>query len=112
MDDYIERKSAIQALCKDCVDDGYCKNGQYGCEEVPALLAIPAADVVKKKYSYWILSGCEHRAKSECSLCGCGIEIVNDNINVLKAMEEIIKNWSFCHSCGAKIIGIRRRDEN
>lgn len=46
--DYISREAAIRAHCDGCVDDGYCGklDGRYACEDVPQIMAIPAADVV------------------------------------------------------------------
>lgn len=47
--DYISREAAIRAHCDGCVDDGYCGklDGRYACEDVPNIMAIPAADVVE-----------------------------------------------------------------
>lgn len=49
MPDYISREAAIRAHCDGCVDDGYCGklDGRYACEDVPNIMAIPAADVVE-----------------------------------------------------------------
>lgn len=88
MRDYISREAAIRAHCDGCVDDGYCGklDGRYACEDVPAIMAIPAADVrpvvrgawkPNPRNPYWL----------DCTVCGYG------------KPERTVYN--FCPCCGA-----------
>lgn len=97
MADYISREAAIRVHCDGCVDDGYCGklDGRYACEDVPQIMAIPAADVrpvVRGEWlAYAILDDMCYQHYS-CSVC--------KRVEAIPHGYDVKKELPFCH-CGA-----------
>ena len=72
MDDYIKRKDAEMSHCSECSWNGCCL---CPCEDVKAILAIPAADVVKVVYC----RDCVYRPEAAPGIMsGVGVEAPRD----------------------------------
>lgn len=106
MAEYIEREAAIRALCDGCVDDGYCGEkdlaDRYACDDVPKLLAIPAADVREVKRGEWLTGNGNPRSYGRIrAMCGrCGAFALYEMVNAGSYKEQLSK---FCPSCGAEM---------
>lgn len=89
--EYIEREAAIRAHCDGCVDDGYCGklDGRYACEDVPNIMAIPAADVRPVVRGKWLPTKDDN--KKRCSNC--------DVITLIAQYP--FGEANFCPNCGA-----------
>lgn len=94
VNDYISREAAIRAHCDGCVDDGYCGklDGRYACEDVPNIMAIPAADVVEVVRGEWIVDSIATNI-FYCSVCGNDAPVEPTGGTEYKS--------NFCHNCGA-----------
>ena len=98
MSDMIDRKMAIDAVCRVCqvCDYNKCKGRNHfskWCEEITALREIPPAE---PKKGHWIgisdgyADGYPVYVEWECSCCG--------------VIEEDEKpTWNYCPNCGAKM---------
>lgn len=102
MDEYIERKAALAALCYDCSEKEFCKH-EGKCADYIRLEETPAADVRPVVRGKWISvydnettvpikdgtpQGCCY-----CSVCG----------DWLVASDEYEVRGNFCPNCGAKM---------
>ena len=106
---YIRREAAIRAHCDGCVDDGYCGklDGRYACDDVPQIMAIPAADVrpVVVAHWEWDENGMDWNLGAwRCSHCRCKAETwwATDKHNPLRCAGS-----HFCGNCGADMRGLR-----
>ena len=94
MNDYISREAAINACCMACGIDNFgakeldiCRNT---CEDVQAIMSVPAADVRPVVRAEWEWN--EHYGLYGCSNCH------NSFVD-----KEWVKQgkWGYCPSCGA-----------
>lgn len=88
MDDYIKRKDAEMSHCSECSWNG-CS--LCPCEDVKAILAIPAADVVERRTGKWLHEqllpdNVYGHMVAECSACH-EVRIVDN----------------YCPNCGARM---------
>lgn len=72
MDEYINRKAALESLCAGCEyvpieEKEVCPYRFTGCQEYANIFAIPAADVVPVRHGRWIS---EPGHIPNCSGCG------------------------------------------
>lgn len=99
MAEYIDRKEAIEAICRDCgiegdyhKCDGYSENSDW-CDYMVSLRAVPAADVAPVRRGRWGQSsistngGLTRLLGYKCSVCG-GFCVGESN---------------YCPNCGAKM---------
>lgn len=94
MEDYIDRKAAVEVLCEACGNVG-CENEAYQrCPFYIRMHAIPAADVPPVVHGRWLVF---HEFDScqllQCDKCGAMI------------WNHEKETPNFCYKCGARMDG-------
>ena len=92
MDEYIEKKALMVALCKEIIGDGDYYNGKDDMQdEIRDMVSrFPAADVAPVRHGQW-------ECAEPCPVCGRG------RFEGLDA--DIWSDWEppYCPNCGAKM---------
>lgn len=102
MQDLIERRAALTALCEDCLQkyEGICPHPASRCVEFRTIKQLPAIDAEPVRHGRWIPTEYDSYAdgapvwdKYECSECG----------HEHKGEEDTLT--AFCPDCGARMDG-------
>ena len=88
--EYIERKAAIKAVCNSMTHICRLDDCGKGCQEVSAIISIPAADVRPVVHGEWkdAMQSCHDSPHVKCSVCG-------------EYYWRYFKKFNFCPNCGA-----------
>ena len=102
MQDLIERRAALTALCEDCLQkyEGICPHPASRCVEFRTIKQLPAIDAEPVRHGRWELT--DNFNFKRCSECG-------------KKRYRILADYTpYCANCGARMDGgdDNGRDEN
>ena len=88
MQELIERRAALTALCEDCLrkNDGICPHPASRCVEFRTIKQLPTIDADPVRHGRWIK---QENGLNLCSACGA-----------IK-----VSHFPFCGNCGAKMDG-------
>lgn len=96
MTEYIERETAIRALCDATAHTCNYRDCGKGCEDAQTILSIPAADVQPVRHGRWVKSEIPDE-KFVCSECGGACWYYDYEGEVARSR--------YCPNCGAKMDG-------
>lgn len=94
MQDLIERRAALTALCEDCKTkyNGLCPHPASRCVEFRTIKQLPAIDAEPVRHGRWIFGSSKTSSWMKCSLC-------------CKSQSGQTATFSYCPNCGAKMDG-------
>lgn len=102
MVEYIERKAALEAVCKYCCEYD-AEITECICNERLTFLKIPIADVAPVRHGRWERIGIKGRKALSiypcCSACGMASAAFRSEWEGLRGP------WKYCPNCGAKMDG-------
>lgn len=100
MAEYIERETAIRALCDATAHTCNYRDCGKGCEYAQALLLIPSVNVKPIRHARNIYNTVPEHCEFKCSLCGAELSTVYGGRNDFGMDGGFLK---YCPNCGAKM---------
>lgn len=101
MQDLIERRAALTALCEDCLQkyEGICPHPASRCVEFRTIKQLPAIDAEPVRHGRWI----EHGGGFVVTCSNCNATYRKDVLQSLSPYAEHLTRH--CPNCGARMDG-------